>query len=248
MTGKPTPLGKYRHKTNGRIETLIGTTKKVRWGHGVWDHHADIALYTDGIEHYEDSLASFLERFDKVPDESAVASSDSATTVAGLDEYQALAQRTANPNQDFKQRLMIAALGLCGEAGEFADAVKKHVGHGHPLDDSKLALEAGDVLWYAAEAAAVLGFNLSVVASRNVAKLRARFPAGFSTEASLARVDTKSPEPAQSITGDFEWALAKIDSGRAVWAEDGPSKHNRAATAGELYVDAGTGTTQWRLA
>lgn len=36
-------------------------------------------------------------------------------------------------------------LGLTGEAGEVAELLKKHVGHGHALDRDKLAKELGDV-------------------------------------------------------------------------------------------------------
>ena len=36
-------------------------------------------------------------------------------------------------------------LGLCGEAGECADLVKKHKFQGHDLDTDHLAKELGDV-------------------------------------------------------------------------------------------------------
>ena len=86
-------------------------------------------------------------------------------------------------------RLVSYALGLTGESGEVADLVKKHIGHGHPLDDDKLKLELGDVLWYIAGLAYVLGFTLQEVADANTAKLMKRFPNGFTTEASIARQD-----------------------------------------------------------
>jgi NTP pyrophosphatase (non-canonical NTP hydrolase) len=81
------------------------------------------------------------------------------------------------------------ALGLAGEAGEVCDLLKKHWGHKHPLDREKLCKELGDVLWYVAAIAVQHGISLRDVAHANVEKLSARYPKGFSPEASLARVD-----------------------------------------------------------
>jgi NTP pyrophosphatase (non-canonical NTP hydrolase) len=101
-----------------------------------------------------------------------------------LDQYQEDAMRT---HVSDPIRLPAYALGLSGEAGEVADLVKKHIGHGHDLDVNKLKLELGDVLWYIAGLAHVLGLTLSEVAEANVAKLKRRYPDGFSHEASKNR-------------------------------------------------------------
>ncbi len=45
--------------------------------------------------------------------------------ISELDQYQEAALRTWNTNQDFGGRVLNAALGLTGEAGEVADIVKK---------------------------------------------------------------------------------------------------------------------------
>jgi NTP pyrophosphatase (non-canonical NTP hydrolase) len=99
-----------------------------------------------------------------------------------LDSYQRDANRT-NATADLANK----ALGLCGEAGEVAELVKKHLYHGHPLDKEKLRNELGDVLWYVATMASDFGIPLSDVASANVDKLRRRYPDGFSVERSLNR-------------------------------------------------------------
>lgn len=99
-----------------------------------------------------------------------------------FDDYQKETRRTAG-----KDSLEILALGLAGEAGEVADAVKKIIGHGHPLDSVKLVRELGDCLWYVARLADVLGYSLTRVAEVNVEKLRIRYPDGFSTASSLNR-------------------------------------------------------------
>ncbi len=88
--------------------------------------------------------------------------------------------------------LTSAALGLSGESGEIADHVKKIVYHGHPLDDAtrdKIAKEIGDILWYCAIGARGIGIDLSEIARMNVAKLRKRYPEGFTTERSVNRRD-----------------------------------------------------------
>lgn len=109
-----------------------------------------------------------------------------------LDEYQRLAQRTTSQYTPTVHRLTIAALGLAGESGEVIEHVKKYAGHGHALDREQIASELGDVLWYVAEIAASVGISLDAVAKMNVDKLRRRYPDGFTSSASIARIDTTS--------------------------------------------------------
>jgi NTP pyrophosphatase (non-canonical NTP hydrolase) len=78
-------------------------------------------------------------------------------------------------------------LGVAGEAGEVADYIKKCEFHGHPLDRTKLKKELGDVLWYIAMLARTIDMPLSEIAEANVAKLKERYPNGFSHEASQKR-------------------------------------------------------------
>lgn len=107
-----------------------------------------------------------------------------------LDAYQVDATRTAN-GLTFDDALVMAGLGAAGEAGEVADLVKKYRFHGHELDRDAIVEELGDVLWYVAIVADILGVKLSDVADRNVAKLRARYPEGFDEERSRNRADIK---------------------------------------------------------
>lgn len=107
-----------------------------------------------------------------------------------LNAYQEAALRTARVDEAEPLRsldLARDALGVTGEAGEVADLVKKHVGHGHALEPVKLAKELGDVLWYVAVLAHRFGFTLEEVAAANVEKLRKRYPEGFSEERSKNR-------------------------------------------------------------
>lgn len=104
-----------------------------------------------------------------------------------MDDYQKLAQRTANPELTTLERLRNGCYGLNGEAGECIDILKKHEFQKHPLNETKLIDELGDVLWYIAETALALNTTLDEVAQKNIAKLRARYPEGFSSECSIQR-------------------------------------------------------------
>ena len=106
-----------------------------------------------------------------------------------LDEYQGAAARTMNPALDTERRLMDAAAGLAEEAGEVLGQVRKALYVGHPLDRDRLAKELGDALWCLAALATSLDLSLDAVADANLAKLRARYPEGFSAGASLRRAD-----------------------------------------------------------
>lgn len=106
-----------------------------------------------------------------------------------LNEYQSLAMTTLNPALDKKDVLINGVMGLCGEAGEAIDIVKKHLAQGHVLDRDALIKELGDVAWYLAETAYALDVSLEEVCQRNIDKLRARYPEGFSAEKSIHRVE-----------------------------------------------------------
>ncbi len=104
-----------------------------------------------------------------------------------FDEYKRLAMTTNHDTDNHDLQLADVGLGLAGEAGEVADLIKKHLSQGHPLDLAKVKKELGDILWYAAKGCHVLGFSMDEVAQENIAKLKARYPEGFSVERSLNR-------------------------------------------------------------
>ena len=86
-------------------------------------------------------------------------------------EYQNAALATKN----YETPIIYPSLGIVGEAGEVAEKVKKlHRDFGWNVNDKipedhrkEIALELGDVCWYAAVLSNDLGFNLSSVVDFN---------------------------------------------------------------------------------
>jgi NTP pyrophosphatase (non-canonical NTP hydrolase) len=91
-----------------------------------------------------------------------------------LDEYQERVMTTAI----YKDKILYTALGLCGEAGEVAEKIKKWLRDGE-LDDIELAKELGDVMWYVAALSNDLGYDLSEIAEMNLIKLQSRKARGM---------------------------------------------------------------------
>ena len=104
-----------------------------------------------------------------------------------MTSYRLFMMRTLNTKLSEKEILTNAAMGLAGEAGEFVDQVKKHLFQGHKLDKEKLIKELGDLRWYMEAAAYALGTTVENVEEKNIQKLDARYPEGFSSEASVNR-------------------------------------------------------------
>lgn len=104
-----------------------------------------------------------------------------------INEYQKLAMTTLNPDLNERDVLINGVMGLCGEAGEAIDLVKKHLAQGHDLDKEHLAKELGDVAWYLAETATAIGYPLEEIFQMNLEKLRKRYPEGFCAVDSLHR-------------------------------------------------------------
>ena len=104
-----------------------------------------------------------------------------------LDDYEAAATRTLNPRLSQSERMLDAAAGLAEEAGEILGLVRKHAYQSHELQRDRLTVELGDALWCLAMTARSAGVSLEQIAAANVAKLRARYPDGFTDAASRER-------------------------------------------------------------
>ena len=105
-----------------------------------------------------------------------------------VNEYQELAMTTLNPELNKKDVLVNSVMGLCGEAGEAIDIVKKWMAQGHELDKEHLARELVDIAWYQAEAATAIDISLEDIFQANIDKLKKRYPDGFAVQKSLVRL------------------------------------------------------------
>lgn len=110
-----------------------------------------------------------------------------------FDNYQLQAMRTAK-QLSFNEDLMHVGLGLAGEAGELADAVKKHLVYGRELDRGNVIEELGDLLWFVALGCCVMGVAMADVAQLNVDKLRKRYPDKYTDHHAQARLDKHGEE------------------------------------------------------
>lgn len=153
---------------------------------------------TQRIEHLEEELIDALMYCEHLK---AGIGGDNLTA----DDYQRAALRTAQTDKFSRDDLLQnGVMGLCGEAGEVIDLVKKWKFQGHELDIEEVKQELGDTLWYAAVTAYALGYNLSEVMATNIDKLKERYKDGFSKERSINRKEYKSEG------GNFEKVSADV--------------------------------------
>lgn len=114
-----------------------------------------------------------------------------------LNEYQALASRTINQKLSNEEMLMHALHEIASECGEIHSFFQK-VYQGHEIDEAKLKLEIGDLIWGASEFCTAKGWSLEDVAYDNIKKLKDRYPDGFSVERSLHR-NQESDHPMSDV-------------------------------------------------
>lgn len=107
-------------------------------------------------------------------------------------DFQAIGERAATESN---LRLLHGGIGLATEAGEFLDALKKHVFYGKPLDRVNLSEELGDLFWYCAIIADELDVPFEQIMNTNIAKLKARYGEKFSEE----RADKRNLQAERSI-------------------------------------------------
>jgi NTP pyrophosphatase (non-canonical NTP hydrolase) len=87
-----------------------------------------------------------------------------------FDEYQKAAWETALPTT---QNINYMTMGLGNESGEVLGKVKKTF-RGDSVKTEDIAKELGDVLWYCAGIATVIGYDLGIIAALNIEKLQDR--------------------------------------------------------------------------
>lgn len=83
-----------------------------------------------------------------------------------------------------------AALGVCGEAGELADAIKKECIYGKVPDLANIKEELGDLLFYIHATMNMYGITEQEVLQLNAYKLETRYKGlRYSDEAAQKRAD-----------------------------------------------------------
>ncbi len=100
------------------------------------------------------------------------------STNFSLAEYQLLCKATAKKFDSPEKEILTWGLGITGEAGDVASCIKKTFAHDN---DQRAGIREniGDALWYAAMICNFFGWNMQDVLNENIAKLKARYPAGF---------------------------------------------------------------------
>ena len=82
------------------------------------------------------------------------------------------------------------AMGVCGEAGELLDAVKKHWAYEQELDVENVIEELGDLEFYMQAIRNRHKITREQVLEYNIDKLMERYPAGvFTTQHATERAD-----------------------------------------------------------
>jgi NTP pyrophosphatase (non-canonical NTP hydrolase) len=115
-----------------------------------------------------------------------------------LKRYQKFVISLASPDsmKTVERKLGTSGLGLAGEAGEFADVIKKVLFHGMDLDEEvhdRLVKELGDIMWYVAFAAETLQVDLQTIIDANVEKLSARYASGKFTKKEFMNKEKGKP-------------------------------------------------------
>lgn len=106
-----------------------------------------------------------------------------------FNDFQYEARRTQRKDLPLWATREHALFGIASEAGEILGLFQK-VHQGHPLDETALRLECGDLIWMIAELCDCYGWSMEDVAKANIQKLRTRYPHEFSVEDCEKRVDT----------------------------------------------------------
>src|SRR5258706_14263308 len=100
-------------------------------------------------------------------------------------EHQELVKRLKKPGQAIIDTLsptscdlLHMAVGVCGEAGELLDAVKKVSVYNKPVDLMNLIEELGDIEFYMEGIRQIYGITREVTLVRNLEKLEKRYAIG----------------------------------------------------------------------
>lgn len=103
-------------------------------------------------------------------------------------------------SNEFQLRLLHGSMGICTEAGELQDALKKFIFYGKDLDLVNLKEEVGDLFWYVAILCDDLKVDFEELWKTNIEKLKSRYPNKFDKEKAVNRDLVKEREILESGT------------------------------------------------
>jgi len=118
-------------------------------------------------------------------------------------EYIKNAIRTESPQCLFSSmltpmtRLLHGAMGICTEAGELLDVLKKCLFYNRKIDHDNVKEELGDVFWYLAIICNQEGWTFEEIMEENIKKLKARYPEKLSEKDEKNRDYQKEQEAAK---------------------------------------------------
>jgi NTP pyrophosphatase (non-canonical NTP hydrolase) len=84
-------------------------------------------------------------------------------------------------------RLLHALIGIATESTELVEAIIKALKSNTDIDHVNVLEELGDIFWYTAIAIDTTGADWNSILDTNIAKLKARYPEKFTTEAAITR-------------------------------------------------------------
>jgi len=107
-----------------------------------------------------------------------------------LKDYQEVCKKTSKKDFNSKaEEIMTWGLGISGEAGDVAGCIKKTFVHDKDVREG-IRENLGDVLWYIGSICNFFDWSMQDILEENVAKLKQRFPEGFTKEnANRERID-----------------------------------------------------------
>lgn len=120
--------------------------------------------------------------------------------------------------------LLHMAIGICGEAGEIIDAIKKRAIYRSPVDIQNIIEELGDLEFYMEGLRLGLQLTREECLASNVAKLRVRYGKRYSNDAAIARLDKQGGTDGVSDTPLL--SITELDANY----EPLPVKHNEKST------------------
>ena len=118
--------------------------------------------------------------------------------ISDIEYHEFVAARFKKFNKG-KPGLLHAAVGICGEAGELIDAIKKHWVYGQDLDENNVIEELGDIEFYLQAMRDLMLVTRMEVLAANVEKLKKRYPNVYTDDLAAKRMDKHQQMVSQDL-------------------------------------------------